>query len=128
MNDTRFTIRRIIQVLALSAGILVPYISGRCSQMVASFTPIVTGAIHYATIPMATTFALGWVPHLPTVGIATSGVLAVATAALFTLSKSEDTRLQGTVVITAIGYAIALLLLMMVSFCLVAIPVAFNAV
>ena len=128
MSDTRSTVRRIIQVLALSAAILVPYISGRCSQMVASFTPIVTGAIHYSRIAMATTFALGWVPNLSTIGAATSGALAVATAALFTLSRSEDTRLQGTVVITAIGYAIALFLLMLVAFCLVAIPSAFNAV
>src|SRR5258706_11597865 len=128
MNDTRSTVRRIIQVLALSAAILVPYISGRCAQMVANLTPIVTGAIHYSRIPMATTFALGWVPNLPAIGAATSVALVAAAAALFTLSQNEDTRLQGTVVITAIGYAIALLLLMLVAFCLVALPGVFNAV
>jgi hypothetical protein len=128
MNDTRSTVRRIIQVLALLAGILTPYITGRAAQMVANLTPIVTGAIHYSRIPLATTFALGLVPNLPAIGAATAAALAVATVVLFKLSKDEDTRMQGTVVIAVAGYAVALTLLMEVAFCLVALPGAFNAV
>ena len=128
MSDTRSTVRRIIQVLALSAGILTPYISGRAAQMVANLTPVVTGAIHYSRIPLATTVVLGWVPLFPAIGGGVSITLAVATAVLFKYSRNEDTRLQGTVVVTALGYAAGLTFLMQVAFCLVALPAAFNAV
>jgi len=39
MNDTRSTVRRIIQVLALLAGILTPYITGRAAQMLQTSRP-----------------------------------------------------------------------------------------
>jgi len=68
------------------------------------------------------------VPNLPAIGAATAAALAVATVVLFKLSKDEDTRMQGTVVIAVAGYAVALTLLMEVAFCLVALPGAFNAV
>jgi hypothetical protein len=128
MENARLKVRRIIELWALLGAVVAPTMSGYTAQLVAKHAPIVTGTIHYQRIPIATSYVLGWVEYLPKIGLVVAVVVVVAALALFRFTPNEDTRLQGTLVITVLSFTVALTLLVQVGFCLVALPGAFNGV
>ena len=96
--------------------------------MVAESTPLVTKAIQYKRIPVASEQLLSLVPHFKSIGFVSALLLSLAAALTFKLTKDEDTRLQATLVISALGFGVALWFWMSVGISLVLLPHGFNQI
>jgi hypothetical protein len=127
MNNKRTTIRRVIEMWALISSIVAAATSGGLAQMFAEATPLVTKAVHYSHIPVASNQLLTLVPYFKVTGIVSALVLAIASILAFRLSKDEDTRLQAVLVIAVFGYGIAFWFWASAAVSLV-LPHAFNQI